>query len=349
MTRPLRINLAGGWYHVTARGNERRDIYRDEDDRSHFVHLVAEMVERFQVQLHAFVLMPNHYHLLLELPEGNLSRALQWLNVSYSQWFNRRHLRSGHLFQGRFKSILIDPARWALELSRYLHLNPIRVSRQGLGKQRREQNRQGVGRAVSRDLLAARLEELRAYEWSSYRAYAGLEKVPRWLECEAVLGMVGGTRRERVKAYSQYAEEGLWEGGMERPWEQLRAGVVLGGEGFVGEIQEVLSGDEREQTGLRGLRRRPGIEVIRKVVEQIKGERWDQFRDRQGDWGRDLVLYLGRKRGGLKLKELGELAGGIDYRSVGAAIQRFEQRCASDPGLARLLAKAENELKNAEM
>jgi REP element-mobilizing transposase RayT len=128
-----------------------RAIYRDDRDREQFLDRVAEMVELFQVQLHAYVLMPNHYHLLLELPEGNLSRALQWLNVSYSQWFNRRHQRSGHLLQGRFRSILIDPAEWALELSRYLHLNPIRVKRQGLGKQSREQKatqhcRSGWGR-----------------------------------------------------------------------------------------------------------------------------------------------------------------------------------------------------------
>ena len=115
--------------------------------------------------------------------------------------------------------------------------------------------------------------------------------------------------------------------------------------GFVGQIQEVLEGDEQEQTGLRALRRRPGIEAICQVVEKIKGERWEQFRDRHGDWGRDLVLYLGRKRGGLKLRELGELAGKIDYRSVGAAVQR----CHRDPGLARLLARAEKVLKNAEM
>jgi REP element-mobilizing transposase RayT len=86
MTRPLRINLAGGWYHVTARGNERRALYRDEEDRGHFLNLVGEMGERFQVHLHAYVLMANHYHLLLELPEGNLSGGMQWLNVSYSQW-----------------------------------------------------------------------------------------------------------------------------------------------------------------------------------------------------------------------------------------------------------------------
>jgi len=240
MTRPLRINLPGGWYHVTSRGNERRAIYRDDGDREHFLDLAAETVELFQVQLHAYVLMPNHYHLLLELAEGNLSRALQWLNVRYSQWFNRRHQRSGHLFQGRFQSVLIDPARWALELSRYVHLNPIRVKRQGLGKRSRERNRRGVGRGVSREVLASRREALRGYEWSSYRAYTGADKVPPWLVCEAILGMVGGTKRERVKAYSRYVEEGLLEGGLDRPWEQLKAGVVLGDERFVAAIYEVL-------------------------------------------------------------------------------------------------------------
>ena len=108
MARPLRIERAGGWYHITARGNERRPIYRDDRDREHFCELFEEMVSRFQVRLHCFVLMENHYHLVLELRESNLSRALQWLNVSYSVWFNRRHGRTGHLFQGRFKSVVVN-------------------------------------------------------------------------------------------------------------------------------------------------------------------------------------------------------------------------------------------------
>ena len=105
MARPLRIERPGGWYHLTARGNERRPIFRDARDRKHFCQLLAEVVSRFQVRLHGYVLMVNHYHLILELREANLSRAAQWLNLSYSVWFNRRHQRSGHLFQGRFKSV----------------------------------------------------------------------------------------------------------------------------------------------------------------------------------------------------------------------------------------------------
>jgi len=127
MARPLRIEKEGGWYHVTSRGNERKPIYQDERDREHFLELLAEMVSRFRVRLHCYVLMDNHYHLLLELTEANLSRAVQWLNVSYCVWYNRRHGRNGHLLQGRFKSVAIERDEWGLELSRYLHLNPVRI------------------------------------------------------------------------------------------------------------------------------------------------------------------------------------------------------------------------------
>src|ERR1043165_1951802 len=133
MSRPLRIERAGGWDHLTARGNERRAVFRDDRDRAHFCELLGQMVSQCRVRLHAFVLMDNHYHLLVELSEPNLSRTGQWLNVSYSVWFNRRHRRSGHLFQGRFKSVLVDPTQWGVELSRYVHLNPVRTGRMGLG------------------------------------------------------------------------------------------------------------------------------------------------------------------------------------------------------------------------
>ena len=135
MTRPLRIDVVGGWYHVTARGIERRSVFRNDRDNAHFLELLEEMRERYAVTVHAYVLMGNHYHLLIQTPEANASQALQWLNVSYSAWFNRRHGRCGPLFQGRFKSVLVDGnGGWALEASVYVHLNPVRVKRLGLDK-----------------------------------------------------------------------------------------------------------------------------------------------------------------------------------------------------------------------
>ena len=141
MARPLRIICPGAWHHVTARGNERRDIFRDDKDRLHFLECVADMVDRFGVRLHAYVLMNNHYHLLLEVCRPNLSQAVQWLNVSYSVWFNRRHSRTGHLFQGRFKSVVVEPLGWGLSLSAYIHLNPVRLAALGLDKRHRQKAR----------------------------------------------------------------------------------------------------------------------------------------------------------------------------------------------------------------
>jgi putative transposase len=128
MAPPLRIERPGGRYHLTARGNERKRIFRDDSDRFHFLELLSEMTQRFGTKPHAYVLMDNHFHLLLETPEVNLSRAMQWLLVGYSIWFNRRHARAGHLFQGRFKGIIVeDDAGWQ-KVARYVHLNPVRVA-----------------------------------------------------------------------------------------------------------------------------------------------------------------------------------------------------------------------------
>src|ERR1051326_530661 len=157
MARPPRIVRSGGWYHLTSRGNERKAIFRDDRDRLHFCELLAETIQSFRLRLHAFVLMDNHYHLLLQLTETNLSRAVQWLNVSYSVWFNRRHRRSGHLLQGRFKSVLVNPEEWALALSRYIHLNPVRMGGLGLNKGQQQRIRAGVGGAPHPELVRKRI------------------------------------------------------------------------------------------------------------------------------------------------------------------------------------------------
>src|SRR2546422_2630269 len=197
MARPLRLEQAGARYHLTARGNERRAIFRDEADRQHFVGLLAGLPERFGTRLHAYVLMPNHYHLLLETPEANLSRAGQWLNVSYSVWFNRRHTRSGHLFQGRFQSVVVSREEWALGLSRYIHLNPVRIGRLGLGKSERQRSRAGLAPAPNAATVRERMTVLRSYRWSSYWAYLGIAARPAWLECDEILGLGGGPKAEQ--------------------------------------------------------------------------------------------------------------------------------------------------------
>jgi REP element-mobilizing transposase RayT len=175
MARSLRIDVTHGWYHVLNRGIERRQIFPRAEANLHFPQLLGFLPSRFGVRVHAYALMGNHYHLQLETPQANLSRAMQWLNLSYGAWFNRRHQRSGPLFQGRFKAILHDPKRAALEINRYIHLNPVRVKALG-GHEARSGtgDRLGADRASpSRELAKARAEALSSYRWSSYQVYAG--------------------------------------------------------------------------------------------------------------------------------------------------------------------------------
>jgi len=350
MARPLRIDLAGGWYHVTSRGNERKPIFRDDRDRFHFLELLGESTERFHLRLHAYVLMPNHYHLVVETPEANLSRATQWLNVSYSVWFNRRHQRVGHLMQGRFKAIVVDRDRWALELSRYVHLNPVRVQAMGLDKRSQQLQRAGLGDQAEPQLVRERVAALRAYRWSSYRAYVGLAPCRSWLTRETVLGLLGaGPMEERMHRYRHDVEKAIRAGVAETPWEQLVGGVVLGSTRFMKTVRGHLRGNEKEQAPLRQLKPRPGFATVVKAVERWKGETWAAFRDRHGDLGRDVALYIGRQRCGLTLGELGVAAGGIDYRSVGGAVKRIAQRAARDKFLAGELENIMAQIENKEM
>ena len=346
MTRPIRIEQAGGWYHITARGNERKAIYRDERDRQHFCDLLAEMVSRYRTRLHCFVLMDNHYHLLLELTEANLSRAVQWLNVSYSLWFNRRHQRNGHLLQGRFKSVAVSPAEWGLELSRYVHLNPVRLGRLGLNKADRQRIKVGAVSPTEVSQVRERIGLLRSFRWSSYRAYAGLGQGPDWLECESILALGGGKREERRANYRAYVEKAVREGLERSPWEEVQEQVVLGGERFLNNIRRYVKGDEREQRRVKRLAAPAvSLEQVIGCVEKVKGAKWGEFRDRHGDSGRDLVLYLGQRVCGLKLDELARAVGVKEYATVGMAVTRYAKRLRKDRVLEKELRRVNKMLK----
>jgi putative transposase len=339
MARPLRVAFAGAWFHVTARGNERFVIFRRDADRHKWLELLAEVPERFGVRLHGYVLMTNHYHLIIETGPESLSRAMQWLNLSYAMWFNRRHGRVGHLFQGRFKAVVVEVESWGLKLSRYVHLNPVRIARLGLSKQARHQRRLGLAAAASAQEVAERLQVLDEYRWSSYRAYRGLESPPRWLCVEVLRGRASHSGRGGKRAYRAYVEEAIRDGIEESPWQQVEAQLVLGGVSLKEKVKGLLKGEAREQSGMRQWKRREFAEVI-EVVSRLKEEAWTDYRDRHGDWGRDLALWLGRIHCHLRLRELGELAGGLDYATVSAAANRWAKRIAQDRKLAKLTAKA---------
>ncbi len=164
MGRPLRIEYPGALYHITSRGNEKRDIFLDNNDRIKFLDILEDYHERYGILIHSYVLMDNHYHLILETPKGNLLKVMHGINGGYTGYFNRRHGRVGHLFQGRYKGIIVDKDTYLLELGRYVHLNPLR---------------------------AKMVERPELYEWSSYPAYIGKQKQKSWMEYSWVLSKFG--------------------------------------------------------------------------------------------------------------------------------------------------------------
>jgi len=209
MARPLRLEYENAVYHITSRGNVRASIFLDKDDRARFLDTLADVVDRYGWICHAYCLMTNHYHLLIETPNADLSHGMQLLNGVYTQWFNRRHDRVGHLLQGRFKAILVEKESYLLELVRYVVLNPVR---------------------------AKMVRSVRDWPWSSYRATAGQTEVPEFLAVDWVLSQFDSDRERAVRAYRRFIRQGR---GI-NVWDELRAGALLGSDGFVDQLRPLL-------------------------------------------------------------------------------------------------------------
>jgi len=211
MVRPLRIEFAGAMYHITSRGDRREAIVEDDEDRREFVTLLGDVTEQMGWHCYAWCLMDNHYHLVLETPDANLSRGMRQLNGMFTQSSNRRHGRSGHLFQGRYKAILVDREPYLLELCRYVVLNPVRASV---------------------------VDDPALWLWSSYRATIGLEQAPAWLAHQATLSHFGGNLVTAQKLYAQFVAEGM---GSKSIWRHLNRQIYLGNDVFVQHAQANLS------------------------------------------------------------------------------------------------------------
>jgi putative transposase len=202
MARPLRIEYAGAVYHITSRGNERKPVFKGDQDRINFLNTLQHVNKRCNWICHAYCLMDNHYHLLIETPEGNLSAGMRQLNGVYTQLFNKLHGRAGHLFQGRYKSIVIQKDSHLLEVCRYVVLNPVR---------------------------AKMAEKPEAWKWSSYRATAGREISHPCLTVDWMLGQFSGKRRTAEQEYSQFVQWGINE---ETIWTEVRGQALLGEDEF---------------------------------------------------------------------------------------------------------------------
>jgi REP element-mobilizing transposase RayT len=346
MARPLRIDVEDGWYHVTARGIERREIFGEDREYLHFQDLLAAAVERYRIVIHAFVQLRNHYHIIAQTPEANLSQAIQWLNVSYAVWFNRRHERVGPLFQGRFKSVPVQNSAWAYELSLYVHANPVMRKAQGLDKRSKQAESQGLV-VPDRETVSRRLSELRQYPWSSYRAYAGYCKAPQWLETREILRRAARNTAQRVPRYRSEVMQRIAKGVDPAFKEQLAQGFALGTETFRAQVREMAVAG-REVSGKGEFRRRVSFEDMVRIVERLCEENSEEFMARRGDWPRPLLLWSVRQYTGMTLKEIGLAAGGMDYSAVAMTIKRFAQKAAGDVKLRKRMKHVEREVCNVK-
>jgi hypothetical protein len=272
---------------------------------------------------------------------------MQWLNLSYSVWFNRRHGRLGPVFTRPFKAVLVDgEGAWALALSRYIHLNPIRVKALGRDKTARKQEHAGVAGVPTVEEVTQRLRRLRSYRWSSYGAYAGYRAATPWLTCTVLWQRVARRGKPSAQAYREFVEDDVRRGVVEEVWSRLQAGMALGSTEFLEQVRRMAKGNRREQPALRRWERALAFESIVAATERVKGESWAAFRDRRGDAGRDIVLWLARRHCGLTLPALGAKAGGIDYLAASKAISRMGQRLEQSHSLRQLRASIEKVMSN---
>ncbi len=208
MTRPLRLEYAGALYHVTSRGDRREEIYLDDDDRREWLQVLDHVCRRYNWVIHAYCQMTNHYHFLVETADGNLSKGMRQLNGLYTQRFNRRHGLSGHLYQGRYKAILIQKENYLLELTRYVVLNPLRAD------------------------MVKKLED---WPWSSYLATINAVSAPECLDVDWLLGQFGKQRKSAIRDYVKFVMKGK---GVPSPLDQTRHQLLLGDDNFVGQYKQ---------------------------------------------------------------------------------------------------------------
>jgi putative transposase len=323
-----------------SRGIDRQPIFVDDRDREHFLELLEKAVERYRIKIHVFVLMSNHFHLLLQTPEGNLGAGMQWIKQSYSMWYNVRHDRVGPLFQGRYRSIPVEDAGWIYELSQYVHLNPLRLARFKLSRLDRQREAMEPYKPLGKAEATRRLRELRSYRWSSYRAYAGYVAVPPWLSSESILERAGC--KDRRRSYRKAVMARLTAGEEADVLERLRGALAIGSELFREQVKEQLRKADREISGHRAARGKVALEKVIEAVEIAIGE--PVRKEKRGGTGRDLVLKIARDVSGLTLKELGEKMGGLDYVTVHLAVRRMQLQMEKSSSLKSLVAKIKHQI-----
>ncbi len=305
MTRPLRIEFPGAFYHVTSRGNERKDIFKSLQDREKFLFYLESATKRYGAAIHVYCLMDNHYHIFIETPLGNLSKIIQHINGAYTNYYNKKHERSGHLFQGRYKAILVEADEHAKELSKYIHLNPVHAG------------------------IVNTPEE---YKWSSFRYYISKGKAHKWLKRDLILNTFNGKQETAMRMYEEFVH---WLLGQEykSPLDDLSYSFILGSQEFALEIKDRFLGErkrDRELPVLKEIIDMPDLGMIEKAVDgEIQTDK---------KLARQVKLYIYHCYSGRRLREIGERLGVTDS-GVSQASKRIDEKQKTDRKLKKQISK----------
>lgn len=313
MARPLRIQYENAVYHVTCRGNAQQDIFADDRDRSRFISLLQRSSEIYQVNVAAFVLMRNHFHLLVRTPRANLQEFMRHFNISYTSAFNRRHDRTGHLYQGRYKSFLVDADSYLLEVSRYIHLNPVRVMPEASPEERKRY--------------------IREYRWSSYPDYIGRKDRYPFLAVGDVLDVFHADRRNAQRSYRSFVEK-AFTSSLPNPLEQGKGHGIVGEKGFLEKVASSLmparGNRRREAPQTRRLTEQTQPGRIIHVVSLFYGMTGEEILNKKNRGeSRHVLIELLYRYGGMNGREIGRMLG-IDYSTVSVARKRLSEKMERD-------------------
>ena len=322
MSRPLRIQYPGAVYHITHRGNERKTIFKDDGDRQHFLDILAQSISTYDIILHSYVLMNNHFHLLAETPLGNLSEFMRHFNISYTSYFNRRYRRSGNLYQGRYKSFVIDKATYLSTVSRYIHLNPVRIKSM-----------------LKKDHLQ-QLACLFDYQWSSLPGYLSNKNRQEFVAYEYVLDEFGGDTLEGLEKYKNRLVVDLTKGIPVR--KKIVAQSILGDDDFVGWINETfLQGKNgRERPAIGRVHKYKKSDELLEIVSKELNTPQEELLHRAG-FARQVAMDILYRYGGMKNPEIGKLMG-VDYSTVSQGRKRLREKIAGDNNFQELMARLDS-------
>ncbi len=295
---------------MTSRGNERKNVFKSKRDREKFFEYLESATQRYNAVIHAFCLMDNHYHLLIETPSGNLPQIMQHINGAYTTYFNVKRARSGHLFQGRYKAILVEVDEYTKELSRYIHLNPVRAK------------------------MVNTPEE---YEWTSYQFYIGVQKPPKWLYRDFILGYFGGKVSISQKGYCNFVNAMVYEK-YDNPLDEVVSSTLLGSPGFITFIKDKFLSDKKPDKDMPALK-----ELVEKASMYDIFDEGESVFGQEPALGRNVKMFPSQRYTGENLKDIGTHFG-IGESGVSQASRRVNDKIRSDKKLRRKIRKIEKKL-----